>query len=96
MKVLSMEEGWEGEFSDREVNRIRLRREWTKGDYAFADGKESKESKEVLVSLISKPWQGESQDANGKGGKGSSGPMAGFASGDFHKSPDRFGISAGA
>jgi len=96
MKVLGREEGWPGEVRDREVDRIGLRREWTKGDYAFADGKESQESEEVLVSLIYKPWQGESQDAKGKGGQGSSGPMAGFAAGDFHKGPDRFGISAGA
>ena len=50
---------------------------------------------EVLVSLVGKSWQGESQDADGKGGEGSAGTVAGFASRDFHKRPDRWGLSAG-
>ena len=72
-----------------------LRREGTKRDQAFAEGEEPKEGKEVFASLVCKPWQGESQDANGKGGEGSSGTVAAFPSRDFNKRPDPWGVSAG-
>ncbi len=46
------------------------------------------------MALASKPWEGKSQDADGKGREGSSSAMTGFAPRDLHKSADGGSVAA--